>query len=164
MDWLCAWEFTPTEEEFKAAINAAEPRDLRVWVRPALCFVLSVLCAVDFFTGRRDNPMMLGLALLALVVGVVAAVLPVYLRNKDAKDNASPDRVVKMYLFEGRIAFDHPADQRPVEVLRLVDGGDVYAVMLSPHSYVCLPKRVLREGEEALLLAQFAPKTEGEEV
>ena len=163
MDWLCFWEFTPTESEFKAAIDAAEPRTWRAWVRPALCLVLCVLCAVDYFTGKRDNPMMLGLAVLALVVGIVAAVLPLYLRDRDAKENARPDRVVRLYLFEGRVAFDHPADQRPVETLRLIDGGEVYTVLLAPHSYVCLPKRVLGEGDEALLLAQFAPKTEEDE-
>lgn len=163
MDWLCHWEFTPTEKEYTAAIDAAEPRGMGAWVRPALCAALCALCAVDYFTGRRDNPWMLGLSVLALVVGVIAALLPLYLRRKDARENAAPDRVVNMYLFEGRIAFDHPADQRPVEVLRLVDGGEVYVVMLAPHSYVCLPKRVLREGEEALLLAQFAPKSASEE-
>lgn len=163
MDWLCFWEYTPTEQECKAAIDAAEPRGMGAWVRPALCAALCVLCAVDYFTGKRDNPMMLGLSVLALAVGVLAAVLPLYLRHRDAKENARPDRVVKLFLYEGRIAFDHPADQRPVEVLRLVDGGEVYVVMLSPHSYVCLPKRVFGEGEEALLLAQFAPKTEEDE-
>ena len=131
MDWLCFWEFTPTESEFKAAIDAAEPRTWRAWVRPALCLVLCVLCAVDYFTGKRDNPMMLGLAVLALVVGIVAAVLPLYLRDRDAKENARPDRVVRLYLFEGRVAFDHPADQRPVETLRLIDGGEVYTVLLA---------------------------------
>lgn len=160
MEMLCAWEFTPTEEEYTAAIDAAEPRSKTAWVRPALCLLLCGLCAADFFVGRRDNPMMLVLSAVALAVGILAAVLPLYLRRKDARENAQPDRVVRIYLFEGRVAFDHPADQRPVEVLRLVDGGSVYAVMLSPHSYVCLPKRVLGEGEEALLLAQFAPKTQ----
>ena len=163
MEMLCEWTFTPTEEEYKQAIDAAEPRGLGIWVRPALLVVMAALFTVDFFVGKRDNPIMLVLAGLSLAVGVIAAVLPWYLRNRDAKENAAPDRVVKMYLFEGRIAFDHPMDQRPVEVLRLVDGGNGYAVMLAPHSYVCLPKRVLGEGEEALLLAQFAPKTTEED-
>lgn len=158
---LREWRFVCTQEEWLLLLRRGEVRKagkVRIGVELGVLGLLAVYCLIAFFGDGMSDWRSLGIAVIALLLGIILLVVPEIRFRHEAEQLASEQKQRAVRLYDQGLAFG-ASD----EIVPFADCGpklfeDMVVFRFQGGALFCIPKRALSP-EDWELLCEKLPDT-----